>query len=57
MTSFDLLPLPLNEQATLDGKADKVKAEFFVSLHDQVKKNIEERTKEYAKYAKGAGVS
>ncbi|XP_013594792.1 PREDICTED: uncharacterized protein LOC106302942 [Brassica oleracea var. oleracea] len=35
--------------------ADKVKAEFFVSLHDQVKKNIEERTKEYAKYAKGAG--
>ena len=57
MTSFDLLPLPLNEQANLDGKADKVKAEFFVSLHDQVKKNIEERTKEYAKYAKGAGVS
>ncbi|KAF8047447.1 hypothetical protein N665_3023s0001 [Sinapis alba] len=48
MTPLDLLPLPLNEQTNLDGKA---KAEYVVSLHQQVKKNIEERTKEYEKHA------
>lgn len=43
-----MLPLPLNEQTNLDGKS---KAEYVVSLHQQVKKNIEERTKEYEKHA------
>ena len=47
LTPLDLLPLPFPEQINLDGKA---KAEFVVSLHEQVKKNIEERTKEYAKH-------
>ncbi|XP_056858403.1 uncharacterized protein LOC130507772, partial [Raphanus sativus] len=48
LTPLDLLPLPLSEQTNLDGKA---KAEYVASLHEQVKKNIEERTKEYEKFA------
>ncbi|KAF8080814.1 hypothetical protein N665_0921s0008 [Sinapis alba] len=48
LTPFDLLPLPLNKQTNIDSKA---KAEYVMSLHEQVKKNIEEMTKEYAKYA------
>ncbi|KAF8050588.1 hypothetical protein N665_1932s0002 [Sinapis alba] len=44
----DLFPLPLNEQSNLDGRE---KVEYVVSLHQQVKKNIEERTKEYEKHA------
>ncbi|XP_048630844.1 uncharacterized protein LOC125604595 [Brassica napus] len=48
LTPLDLMPLPYNEQTNLDGKA---KAEFVVSLHEQVKKNIEKRTKEYEKQA------
>ncbi|KAF8074390.1 hypothetical protein N665_1106s0001 [Sinapis alba] len=48
LTPLDLLPLPFNEQTNLDGKA---KADYVVSLHQQVNKNIEERTKEYEKNA------
>ncbi|KAF8116417.1 hypothetical protein N665_0018s0027 [Sinapis alba] len=48
LTPLDLLPLPLNEQTNLDGKA---KAEYVVYLHQQVKKNIEERSNEYEKHA------
>ena len=48
LTPLNLLHLPLNEQINLDGKT---KAEYVVSLHQQVKKNIEERTKEYEKHA------
>ncbi|KAF8090993.1 hypothetical protein N665_0459s0001 [Sinapis alba] len=48
LNPLDLLSLPLNEQTNLDGKAN---AEYVVSLHQQLKKNIEERTKEYEKHA------
>ena len=48
LTPLDLLHLPLNEQTNLDGKA---KAEYVVYLHQQVKNNIEERTKEYENHA------
>ena len=48
MNRLDLLLLPLNEHTNLD---EKSKAEYVVSLHQQVKKNIEERTKEYEKHA------
>ena len=48
LTPLDRMPLLSNEQTNLDGKA---KAEFVVSLHEQVKRNIEKRTKEYEKQA------
>ncbi|XP_056858080.1 uncharacterized protein LOC130507383, partial [Raphanus sativus] len=44
LSPLDLFALPLKEQANIDGKQ---KAEFVLSLHEQVRKNIEERTKMY----------
>ena len=44
LSPLDLFALPLKEQTNLDGKQ---KAEFVKSLHEQVRKNIEERTKMY----------
>ncbi|KAF8052607.1 hypothetical protein N665_1538s0001 [Sinapis alba] len=46
LSPLDLLALPLKEQTNLDGQK---KAEFVKVLHEQVRKNIEERTKMYAK--------
>ncbi|KAF8079589.1 hypothetical protein N665_1016s0001 [Sinapis alba] len=46
LSPLDLLALPLKEQANLDGK---LKADFVKSLHEQVRKNIEERTRMYAR--------
>ena len=46
LSPLDLFALPLKEQANLDGKQ---KAEFVKSLHEQVRKNIEARTKMYAR--------
>ncbi|GKV11657.1 hypothetical protein SLEP1_g22897 [Rubroshorea leprosula] len=42
----DLLPLPIDEQACLDGKK---KAEVVKQLHERVRQNIERQTEQYAK--------
>ncbi|KAG7567587.1 Integrase catalytic core [Arabidopsis thaliana x Arabidopsis arenosa] len=47
-TPLDLMPLPLNERVSLDGKK---KAELVQQIHEQAKKNIEEKTKQYTKKA------
>ncbi|CAG7870317.1 unnamed protein product, partial [Brassica rapa] len=59
LTPLDLMPLPYNEQTNLDNELLGCffglnwidPSEFVVSLHEQVKKNIEKRTKEYEKQA------
>ncbi|GKV30808.1 hypothetical protein SLEP1_g39583 [Rubroshorea leprosula] len=48
LTPLDLLPLPIDEQASLDGKK---KAEAVKQLHERVRQNIEQRTEQYAKQA------
>ncbi|GKV00637.1 hypothetical protein SLEP1_g13301 [Rubroshorea leprosula] len=48
LTPLDLLSLPIDEQASLDGKK---KAEVVKQLHERVSQNIEQRTKQYAKQA------
>ncbi|GKV13414.1 hypothetical protein SLEP1_g24421 [Rubroshorea leprosula] len=48
LTPLDLLPLPIDEQASLDGKK---KAKVVRQLHERVRQNIERRTKQYAKQA------
>ncbi|GKV46467.1 hypothetical protein SLEP1_g53448 [Rubroshorea leprosula] len=45
---LDLLPLPIDEQASLD---EKKKAEVVKQLHERVRQNIERRTEQYAKQA------
>ncbi|CAL9222690.1 unnamed protein product, partial [Arabidopsis halleri] len=47
-TPLDLMPLPLNERVSLDGKK---KAELVQQIHEQARKNIEEKTKQYTKHA------
>ncbi|KAK6139092.1 hypothetical protein DH2020_027172 [Rehmannia glutinosa] len=44
----DLVPIPVEEQASLDGKA---KAELVKKLHEKVKLNIEKQTERYVKQA------
>ncbi|GKV11630.1 hypothetical protein SLEP1_g22872 [Rubroshorea leprosula] len=48
LTPLDLLPLPIDEQASLDGKK---KAEVAKQLHERVRQNIERRTEQYANQA------
>ncbi|GKV10835.1 hypothetical protein SLEP1_g22146 [Rubroshorea leprosula] len=48
LTPLDLLPLPIDEQACLDGKK---KAEVVKQLHEKVRQNIERQTEQYAKQA------
>ncbi|GKV11626.1 hypothetical protein SLEP1_g22867 [Rubroshorea leprosula] len=48
LTPLDLLPLPIDRQASLDGKK---KAEVVKQLHERVQQNIERRTQQYAKQA------
>ncbi|GKV11634.1 hypothetical protein SLEP1_g22874 [Rubroshorea leprosula] len=48
LTSLDLLPLPIDEQASLD---EKKKAELVKQLHERVQKNIERRIEQYANQA------
>ncbi|GKV34679.1 hypothetical protein SLEP1_g43033, partial [Rubroshorea leprosula] len=48
LTLLDLLPLPIDKQASLDGKK---KAETVKQLHERVQQNIERRTEQYAKQA------
>ncbi|GKV13904.1 hypothetical protein SLEP1_g24863 [Rubroshorea leprosula] len=44
-TPLDLLPLPIDERASLDGKK---KAEVVKQLHEKVRQNIEQQTEQYA---------
>ena len=48
LTPLDLIPLPIEEQASMD---EKKKAEFVRQLHEKVKQHIEKRTKQYASQA------
>nr|XP_027120893.1 uncharacterized protein LOC113737958 [Coffea arabica] len=48
LTPLDLVPLPSNERAHLDGKK---RAEFVKQLHEKVRANIERRTAQYVKQA------
>ena len=46
--NLDLLPLPINERASIDGKK---KAEFVKQLHERTRQHIEKRTEQYATQA------
>ncbi|KAH9680016.1 Endonuclease [Citrus sinensis] len=48
LTPLDLLPLPINERASIDGKK---KAEFVKQLHERTHQHIEKRTEQYATQA------
>ncbi|WZY86898.1 hypothetical protein YC2023_033282 [Brassica napus] len=48
ISPLDLIPLPECERVSLDGKK---KAEKVQQLHEQARRNIEEKTKQYAKQA------
>ncbi|KAK9177819.1 hypothetical protein WN943_027008 [Citrus x changshan-huyou] len=48
LTPLDLLPLPINERASIDGKK---KAEFVKQLHERTRQHIEKRTEQYATQA------
>ncbi len=48
MTPLDLIPLPSEQIVNADAKR---KAEFVKDLHQKVRKNIEERTRQYAQKA------
>ncbi|KAL1203463.1 putative mitochondrial protein [Cardamine amara subsp. amara] len=47
-TPLDLMPLPLSERTSTDGKK---KAEMVQQIHEEARKNIEDKTKQYTKYA------
>jgi len=42
---MDLIPLPINEQGSLDGKK---KAEKVKEIHERVKQQIEKKNRQYA---------
>ena len=46
LTPLDILPLPTNEHANLDGKK---KADFVKDLHAKVRANIEKKNEQYAR--------
>ncbi|KAG7599415.1 Reverse transcriptase RNA-dependent DNA polymerase [Arabidopsis suecica] len=48
ISPLDLIPLPLSERVSLDGKR---KAELVQQIHENARRNIEEKTKLYAKQA------
>ena len=48
LSPLDLVPIPIDERANLDGKA---KAELVKKLHEKVRLNIEKQTEHYAKQA------
>ena len=45
LTPLDLVPLPIDERASLDGKK---KAEIVRQLHERVKQQIEKKNEQYA---------
>ncbi|KAG7547976.1 Integrase catalytic core [Arabidopsis suecica] len=48
ISPLDLIPLPVSERASLDGKK---KADLVQQIHEQARRNIEEKTKQYVKQA------
>ncbi|KAH9686118.1 Endonuclease [Citrus sinensis] len=48
LTPLDLLPLPIDERASMDGKK---KAELVKQLHERTRQHIEKRTEQYATQA------
>lgn len=48
LSPLDLVPIPIEERTSLDGKR---KAELVKQLHEKVKQNIEKRTDQYMKQA------
>ncbi|KAH9649363.1 Endonuclease [Citrus sinensis] len=48
LTPLDLLPLPIDERASMDGKK---KAECVKQLHERTRQHIEKRTEQYATQA------
>ncbi|KAG7529394.1 Zinc finger CCHC-type [Arabidopsis suecica] len=48
ISPLDLIPLPLSERVSIDGKK---KAELVQQIHENARRNIEEKTKLYAKQA------
>ncbi|WZY99291.1 hypothetical protein YC2023_071620 [Brassica napus] len=48
ISPLDLIPLPECERVSMDGKK---KAEMVQQIHEQAKRNLEEKTKQYAKQA------
>jgi len=48
LTPMDLIPLPVNEQGSLDGKK---KAEKVKEIHERVKQQIEKKNQQYATHA------
>ncbi|CAA7038931.1 unnamed protein product [Microthlaspi erraticum] len=48
ISPLDLMPLPLSERLSTDGKH---KAETVKRIHEQARRNIEAKTKQYAKHA------
>ncbi|KAH9717001.1 Endonuclease [Citrus sinensis] len=48
LTPLDLLPLPIDERANMDGKK---KVEFVKQLHERTRQHIEKRTEQYATQA------
>ena len=48
LTPLDLIPLPIDERASLDGKQ---KAELVTSIHEKVRLQIEKRNEYYASQA------
>jgi hypothetical protein len=48
LSPMDLFPLPITERLNFDGKK---KADFVKKMHEQVKANIEKRTRQYVKSA------
>ena len=48
LTPLDLIPLPIDERASLDGKR---KAELVQSIHEKARLQIEKRNEHYAKQA------
>ena len=48
LTPMDLIPLPVNEQESLDGKK---KAKKVKEIHERVKQQIEKKNQQYATHA------
>ena len=48
LTLMDLIPLPINEQGSLDGKK---KVENVKEIHERVKQQIEKKNQQYATHA------
>ena len=53
-TPLDLMPLPVNERDSLDGKK---KAELVKSIHEKVRLQIEKKNEQYASHTREGGVS